>query len=164
MNELSEAQCQRWRAIQQSRPELDSPFFAPDFSALVAEELPDLQVAVLSTDGQTVGFFPHHRSELGLGKPVGMLLNDFQGIVCTEPGGWDTRQLLSACRLKSWRFNHLIASQHRLASSPLQTDASPYISISEDFQAYHKACRQAGSRLIDQALRKQRKLRREQGP
>ena len=164
MNELPLQHIQCWREIHQSRPELDSPFFAPEYSALVAKELPDLQVAVISQGGKTTGFFPFHRNEFGIGKPAGKFLNDFQGIVCSPELSLDTEHLLRASKLKGWEFNHLIASQRMLASYCLQSDSSPYISIVDGFDAYREARRRSGSHMIEQALRKERKLSREQGP
>ena len=119
MNELSEAQHQCWREIQQSGAELDSPFFAPDFSALVAEQLPNLEVAILSQGIETIGFLPFQRNAFNHAEPPGMLVNDFQGILCADNCPLEVSQLLEACNLRSYRFNHLIAS-HLSAGYPYE--------------------------------------------
>ena len=130
----------------------------------MAEVLPDLQVAMISEDQEITGFLPFHANALGVGKPAGMFLNDFQGIICDRPFTSPVKELLDGSNLKSWQFNHLIGSQQALASYQCEENPSPYVSIAKGFESYRIAQRKSGSNSIEQALRKERKLQREQGP
>ena len=103
--QLSEPLLLAWLDIQGADPELDSPYFCPEFTQAVAAVRDDVEVAVLEEHGEIVGFFPYQRSRGGVGRPVGGRLSDFQGVVIRPGVGWNPVQLLKGCRLKAWHFD-----------------------------------------------------------
>src|SRR4051794_1927476 len=97
-----------WSAIQRGNSVFSSPYFRPEFTQLVASVCSDVEVAVLEESSAPIGFFPFQRSRFSVGLPVGSLINDFQGIIAPPEMEIEPRELLRACRLSSWRFNHLL--------------------------------------------------------
>ena len=162
--ELLPSQLARWRHIQSSNKAVESPFFAPEFAGAVAASRDDVEVAVFSRGGVDIGFFPFHRCRFAAGRAVGFFMNDYQGVVA-EPGvEVSAAELLRACRLNVWHFDHLICQQKQLGWLGSETGTSPYIDLNGDFDTYRRARRAAGSQAIEQGLRKERKLAREVGP
>src|SRR5690349_131475 len=76
-----------WKEIQHTNPALRSPYFAPEFTRIVAEVRDDVEVAIVSIDGCPVAFFPFQRKESNATEavPVGDFICDFQGLIC-KPG------------------------------------------------------------------------------
>src|SRR5690606_34908599 len=74
------------------------------------------------------------------------------------------RQLLRACGLSHWRFEHLPECQQYFTTHMLARGASPLVDLSGGFEAY--AARQPRKRREHFAgmRRKLRKMEREQGP
>lgn len=162
--ELAGQQMLRWADLQQNSPALASPYFCPEFTAAVAAVRDDVYVGVLEEATETVGFFPFQRGRMRVGKPVGWPMSDYQGVVIADERWFDAAELVRGCGLSVWHFDHLIASQvpfrpyHRVAAE------SPMIDLSHGYEAYKLAQRRAGSRLLEQICRKERKLEREVGP
>jgi len=162
--QLSREHIAAWRTLQQADPALDSPLFQPEFTQAVAAVRDDVEVAVLEEAGEFVGFFPFERSQGNVGRPVAGSLADMQGIILRSNIELDAAQLIRACGLTTWQFDHLIASQRLFQPYHAFIDDSPYINLSAGYDAYKTERRASGSSLITQAERKGRKLAREVGP
>jgi CelD/BcsL family acetyltransferase involved in cellulose biosynthesis len=108
-SELSAAELDRWRGIQRANPTLRNSFPSPDFSLAIDRARPTARVAVLEDGGQIVGFFPRELQGRCIGKPIGANISDCQGFIHTTNFYWDVMQLVRACRLPVWEFDHLIA-------------------------------------------------------
>lgn len=77
---MSEAQWDLWRDMLAANPLLISPYFRPEFTQIAGRVCPGAAVAVLSRDGQTVGFFPHQRRG-GTIQPLAAPMNDYHGVI-----------------------------------------------------------------------------------
>jgi CelD/BcsL family acetyltransferase involved in cellulose biosynthesis len=160
---LTPDQIAHWSRIQQGDSTLSSPFFCPEFTSIVASARDDVLVAVLEQDGRPAGFFPFQRGRWGVGRPVGWQISDYQGVIA-EPGmRWNAKQLLRACGLKTWEFDHLIGSQSAFEPFWESRRRSPFIDVSNGIEAYLEERRRAGARAVTELRRKMRKLEREQG-
>lgn len=153
-----------WSEIQRATPRLDSPYFRPEFTEAVAAVRGDVEVAVLERDGAPVGFLPFQRARWNVGFPVGVKVSDFQGVVAAPGIQWDAMELIDGCGLATWHFDHLLAEQKPFAPHHYRPERSPYLDLSRGFDAWRAERRRAGSRLLDQVLRKTRKIERELGP
>jgi CelD/BcsL family acetyltransferase involved in cellulose biosynthesis len=162
--EITEAETGAWRELQRRHPGLESPFFCPEFAALVAESRSDVEVAVIRDGGRPVGFLPFHRDRRDVGTPVGQGLSDFHGVIAGPDAAWQADKLIRGCGLRAWRFNHLIATQVPFHPHHWARAESPYLDLSHGFEAYRANRIGAGSRLFEQMERKARKAEREQGP
>jgi CelD/BcsL family acetyltransferase involved in cellulose biosynthesis len=151
-----------WIALQGSNPELASPCFSPCFAITLAEFLDDVHVGILRNEGKVVGFFPFRSGRYGMGKPLDMC--DYEGVVCAPGLEWSPEQLLRACRLRSWDFGHLLASQTSFAKFHRASTESPVIDLSQGYEAYVRENRAAGSEQIKKAGNLERRLEREVGP
>jgi CelD/BcsL family acetyltransferase involved in cellulose biosynthesis len=158
-----------WHEFQAATPSLTSPFLAPDFAVTVGRVRPRSRVAVLADGAAIVGFFPFERSPLGVGLPIAPGLNDCQGLIHTPGLEWDPRQLLRACRLADWEFDHLIEGQLPFARYQTARHASPLMDLTGGFEAYRTQVKEKWSRAVHktQSLselpRKDRKISREVG-
>jgi len=161
---LTPEEFEAWSLLQQSEPAFDSPYFRPEFTQAVAAVRDDVHVAILEQDGSPVGFFPFQRGSWEIGRPIGGRLSDFQGVIV--PGGveWDADELLRRVGLSAWDFDHLIASQRPFQPFHERTIGSPYIDLSNGYDAWLAERRQEKSETVTQALRKSRKIEREIGP
>lgn len=164
VTDLSAADWSLWLDIQQRAGAYDSPYFCPEFTQAVAAVRGDVEVAVLSQAGQTVGFFPFERGSLNLGKPVGGKLSDYHGPLIRQGTALDPLALLRACRLATWDFDHLVTATPALDAYVTLRDRSPQLDLAEGFQTYARRRREAGSEAIHKQGQKSRKLAREVGP
>ena len=153
-----------WRHLQGASPDLASPYFCPEFIEAVGAVRPGLRVAVLEEADRIAGFFPFERTWLGEGYPAGGKLSDYHGVIATPETSWNTPELLRACGLVSWRFDHLPATQASFAAHASCEAISPALDLSHGFEAYRQQRRQSGSLWLAQLERKARKLARELGP
>jgi CelD/BcsL family acetyltransferase involved in cellulose biosynthesis len=109
----------RWSRLQQADAALASPFFRPEYAALIDEAraaagaaggVEVLRLGHAGTD--TVGFWPFERDGAegrarGRGVPVGRHLTDSQGLVAAHDVEIDTVAALRAAGLERWTFDHL---------------------------------------------------------
>ena len=118
-------------------------------------------------DGTSVaGFFPFERRMLGLGVPIAPGLTDCQGLIHAPGVEWDPRQLLRACHISAWQFDHLAhgASVHFSDTGrPTPRSSSPRIDLAEGFDAYYRKLRVRSPNFASVVARKSRKLEREIG-
>jgi CelD/BcsL family acetyltransferase involved in cellulose biosynthesis len=91
-------------------------------------------------------------------------LSDFHGVIARPGLGWSAAQLLRACRVRAWDFDHLLAGQSAFQSYHHRLSISPYIDLSAGFDAWCDERVRSGSMLLRQTLRKARKCERECGP
>jgi CelD/BcsL family acetyltransferase involved in cellulose biosynthesis len=161
---LSAIHWQKWSQIQAAEPALDSPYFRPEFTQAVAKVRRDVEVAVMLEGTEAVGFFPFQRGPLNIGKPVGGKLSDYHGVISRSTTLVDAAALLRACRLAGWDFDHLVTTQPSFEPFVAGRGESPYLDISQGYEAYADQRRAAGSDELKNINRKLRKCEREQGP
>jgi CelD/BcsL family acetyltransferase involved in cellulose biosynthesis len=124
----------------------------------------DVEVAVFEADGRWVGFWPYQRDARNVAHPVGLSLCDFQGVVVERSVEWSPLELLKACGLQAWCFDHVPASQLTMRQCGWLQVNSPIIDLTSGFDDYCRQRRLASSSTIRETLRKARKLEREIGP
>ena len=124
--ELDETQRARWRQIQKSEPNLNSPFFNPEFTMAAAADRPGARVAILEDAGQIVAFFPFEKDGR-IGEPIGRQLSDFHAVIASPQTDWDVVQMMRACGLVLWEFKNLMAYQKPLVRYHQGMSRSPAI-------------------------------------
>jgi len=144
-------------------PLLAAPYFCPEFTRDVAAVRPDVHVAIREERGSIVALFPFQRQGR-CGGPVGGLVSDFQGIIAAPDLKLDVAQLLKACRLHAFDFDHMLVSQPGFASYASEFEPSPKMDLSAGFAAYVAARRAAGSEQIKKCWNLMRRIERDIGP
>ncbi|MDZ7616873.1 MAG: GNAT family N-acetyltransferase, partial [Patescibacteria group bacterium] len=163
-SELSGPQWAAWSCIQRANAALESPFFRPEFTRLMAAVHGGVEVAVLEEDGAPVGFMPFHRSCCRAAYPVGLQLSGFHGVIAPTDLAWHPLHILKACDLSGWRFDHQIVDQTALRPYQCVLNPSPWVDLSGGFDAYRANRRAAQSTEICRVMQKARKIERELGP
>lgn len=153
-----------WAMLQESVPALDGPYFRPEYVQAVAAARDDVEVAVLEDGAGSIAFFPFQRGPQGIGHPVGGRFSDFQAVIAPPELRWAPDDLLRACGLRAFHFDHLLASQEPLRAWHWTETTSPFVELSAGFDGYRAERRRAGSREIEQILYKLRKAERRLGP
>ena len=149
--------------MQRETGALGNPFLCPEFAIAVDRFRPDARVAVLSDGPAIVGFFPFQRRRLGIGVPIGAGLTDGQGLIHAPAVDWDPRELLRACRLNEWQFDHLVADQLPFERYVSAVVPSPVIDLTDGFGAYRDKLQVKSPRFGQDVARKARRLQRESG-
>lgn len=160
---LDQALVEKWRAIQQGVPAFDSPYFCPEFTLLAGQVRDNSRVTVIEDGGEVVGFFPHERTLIGGGRPVGGPFSDFHGVLSGPDATWAATDLVRASALRAWDFDHLVSSGTQFEPYVQAHAISPRIHLHAGYEAYVKERRAAGSDYISKTEGLGRKLSREFG-
>ena len=153
-----------WRSIQASEATLASPCFSPDFFQLLGSIRENVEVAVAESGGLTAGFFPYERGRGNDCGPAGGGLSDFQGFIGLTQQPLDPQSLLTGCRMRSFRFDHMLASQNHFGEQQTARWESPQINLAEGYKAYLDERKRSGSDQIRSCMNLSRRLEREHGP
>jgi CelD/BcsL family acetyltransferase involved in cellulose biosynthesis len=155
--------CAQWDALQRVNSTLASPFFRPEFTQTVAAVRDDVEVAFVEDTDRVVAVFPYQRASFGAARPVAGRLSDFQGLISASDWQCDPKRLLQRCGLRSWHFDHLLATQTSFEPYMWTKGVSPFIDLAAGFDAYERD-RKAQNSEIPTIKRKLKKMEREVGP
>lgn len=161
--ELDDDVVAAWRAIQ-DRAGLESPFLGPEFACAVGRQRDCARVAVMLDAGTPVGFFAFERRAFNVGKPIGAGVSDCQAVVA-EPGvEWRPDDLVRACGLAIWEFDHLVTEQPEFAPHHAAVAPTWQIDLAGGYDGFCHAVEQQSRSFVPRALRGIRRLEREVGP
>lgn len=161
--ELGADEIATWHFLQGQTRSVANPFLCPEFAVAVDTFRPDARVAVLADRSTIVGFFPFERRRFGVGAPIGAGLNDCQGVIHAPGAEWDFGELLRACKLTAWQFDHLIEDQWPRDGDTVAPAPSRIIDLTDGFAAYTEKLRIKSPRFRKDLGRKERKLTRDAG-
>ncbi|MFJ5778306.1 GNAT family N-acetyltransferase [Streptomyces sp. NPDC093094] len=164
--ELTAADRAAWTALQSKAhlhgsPELANPFLSPEFTLAMSRVRRGVRVAVVREGGEPAAFFPFQRSVTGVGRAVGLGVSDAQGVVHRPGFTFDARELLRACGLAVWEFDHLVAGQGPFASGATGTFESPVMDVDQGWETYLGRLRERSPKFARTTLAKQRRLMRD---
>ena len=162
-SELGRGEIAAWHSMQRKTGSLANPFLCPEFAIAVDTFRTDARVAVLTDGPETVGFFPFQKRRFGVGVPIGAGLSDCQGLIHEPTVEWDPRNLLRACNLSVWQFDHLIEDQRPFERYVAAVEPSPVIDLTDGFAVYYEKLRVKSPRFCQDLARRARKLEREVG-
>ena len=161
-SELNVAEIERWRSFQRSSNALGSPFLTPEFAIVMSELRPDAQVALLEEGGGVTGYFMFESNRLGVGRAFCYGLSDAQGVVHAPEYEWSGAELLEACNLAVWEFDHLISDQVRCFAPQVSAlRYSPIVDLSGGWDNW--ISRKQSTKRIKKVREHERKLVREFG-
>ncbi|MGW5739373.1 MULTISPECIES: GNAT family N-acetyltransferase [Streptomyces] len=166
--DLTAADRLAWTALQ-SKAHLDgaaemaNPFLSPEFTLAVAHWRRGVRIAVVREDGEPAAFFPFQRSVTGVGRAIGLGVSDCQGLVHRPGFTWDARELLRACGLALYEFDHLAGGQEPFEAGASGSFASPVMDIDQGYEAYLHRLKAKSPKFIRSTLAKERRLTRDHG-
>jgi CelD/BcsL family acetyltransferase involved in cellulose biosynthesis len=153
-----------WRSHQAADDDLRGPFFSPEYIRIAASARPEVMVAVIESPGRAPAFLPFHRDDSNVARPVGLRASDFSGLIA-EPGyTWSPETVVRACGLAGWDFTNVVTSNQAMRPYFRAYADSPFVDISEGFDAFARDRAQAGSDLVKSVAQKSRKMEREVAP
>jgi CelD/BcsL family acetyltransferase involved in cellulose biosynthesis len=161
--ELGPDEISVWHSMQRKTESLLNPFLSPEFAVAIDMFQSDARVAVLADGSEIVGFFPFQRKRFGVAMPIGAGLNDCQGLIHAPDLEWDPRELLRACKVSVWQFDHLANGQGPFERHAVAIATVPVIDLTEGFAAYWENLRAESPKLFRNLIRRTRKLERESG-
>ena len=162
-SELGPGEVAAWHSMQRETRYLASPFLSPEFAIAVDKFRPDARVAVLLDGPTIVGFFPFERRRFSIGVPIGAGLSDCQGLIHAPGLEWDSRELLRACNISVWQFDHLVEGQRPFERYAVAVVPSPVIDLTDGFVAYQEKLRIKSSKFYRELASKARRLERDAG-
>ncbi|MGW4043561.1 GNAT family N-acetyltransferase [Streptomyces sp. NPDC004721] len=167
--ELSAADRAAWTAMQSKAhlhgaEELGNPFLSPEFALAVGRCRRGVRIAVVREDGEPAAFFPFQRSATGVGRAIGLGVSDCQGLVHRPGFTWDARELLRACSLAVWEFDHLVAGQEPFEAGASGSFPSPVMDVDQGYDTYVRELRARSPKFTRTTLAKERRLGRDTGP
>jgi CelD/BcsL family acetyltransferase involved in cellulose biosynthesis len=160
--ELGPAELKLWRGMLHGSEALRNPFLAPEFALAVGGARQTARVAVLEEGNEIVGFLPHERRGRFLGTVIGAGISDCQALVHAPGLRWDPVELVRACGLPCWEYDHLVLDQSAFAPFHLLTVGSPVMDLAGGYEGY-LAARARETSALKALGRKLRKLEREVG-
>ncbi|MGH8929533.1 MAG: GNAT family N-acetyltransferase, partial [Egibacteraceae bacterium] len=161
--ELGPAELTSWRGMQARNVALRNPFLSVDFALAVGRMRRSARIAVVEETQGVVGFFPYELCGWRVGRAIGTGFSDCQALV-HEPGlEWNARELLRACGLGVWEFDHLLADQAPFVPYHAARERSAIIDLSDGYESYLHGRRQERKNITQATFRKCRKLQREVG-
>jgi CelD/BcsL family acetyltransferase involved in cellulose biosynthesis len=163
VDELNASLREAWHRAMDESPEYSNPFLAPEFTLGVGGHRPGTRVAVLRENGSPVGFFPYERNALGVGRAIGLGLSDCQALVHRPGVTWNAQELLKACGLSIFEFDHLVQEQKPFGRYVTGTFASPVIDVKPGDGDYAQWLRGAYPGLAKSVLKKERRVGRDVG-
>jgi CelD/BcsL family acetyltransferase involved in cellulose biosynthesis len=162
-SDLKASDLELWRSFQRATDALAGPFLTPEFACAMSAGRSEARLAILEEGGKVVGFFPFERNAFGIGRAFCYGLADMQALVHAPGYEWDGIELLEACGLAVWEFDHLIAEQvHHFAPQDWSPRASPVVDLADGWDSWID--RKKASRRIKRSREHERKLVREHGP
>jgi CelD/BcsL family acetyltransferase involved in cellulose biosynthesis len=161
---LSETQVQHWNEIQRSDSNYASPFLTPGYTQLVARCCEGVRVGIIElAQGRPVGFFPFQLVAPRYAKPVGTIFCDYQAVIIEPDVRLNAPELLAACGLDRWDFDHLLANQPFFSTFHEVHDFSSVIDLSAGFDVYNAQMKRDKRFQLSQAELQRRRMERELG-
>jgi len=162
--ELDSGLCARWQTIQDSNPDLATPYFCFEYTQAVAAARDNVYVGVLEDNNTIIGFFPWEQKSRDVIGPVGGRLSDYQGAIIPPQQQWNVEALMKAYGIKVWEFDHLLSSQKPQARHSVVYPAhSAFIDLSAGFASYLQKKKSSGSKHLVKLQRLERKFEKEVG-
>lgn len=109
IDQLSQAELERWESIRSARPEFRTPFFSVAFCQAVQRARGDVNVVVVRDADEILGFLPFHRQGR-TAYPAGRFFNDAQNLIAEKENLVSWHWLLREAGLRSFEFHALIGA------------------------------------------------------
>jgi len=159
--DMSEEDLSAWRRLQRSDPALDNAFLSPEFALAMGRCVGNVEIGVFREPAEVVAFFPFQRGHVGIGWALGIGVSDAQAVICKPEFVVDLPELVRACGLGMWEFDHLVSHLDQVPTSEIPW--AFVIDVRDGYDAYLSQQDRRKGRLFHSTMQKRRKLVREVG-
>jgi CelD/BcsL family acetyltransferase involved in cellulose biosynthesis len=155
-----------WQDICSANSDLQSPFFAPEFTRIISAVRDDVEIAVISTEAAIVAFLPFQRDKVdpSQGLPVGDFIQDWVGLICQPGFSCDPLELIRECKLMQFKLFKFLGSQVFFEPFHSSKEISAQMDLSRGYDAYLAEKRADGTDLFKSCANLARRIEREIGP
>src|SRR5690606_11285430 len=136
----------------------------PSYAQAVGAVRDGVEVGIITSGGEVVGFLPFQRSVMGIGGPIGSRLCDVAGALVKPGATWPPEAFARAARLRPLRLPNVPTSMPMFETFQRPAGTAPLLDLSDGFETYREASLESGSSFMRQLERKARKLEREVAP
>lgn len=140
------------------------PCYRPQFAAAIHQHRGNVRVALIRNQGLLAGVWAYETLTRGKARAVGYGISDFQAIIAAAPLDITAEQLLHACQLKSYSYDHWITTSAVDGLPHSNVRRSPYLDLSQGFEEYYRRRTATNSCRLRKTGQVTRKLEREIGP
>ena len=114
-NTLPKRVLEKWRFFIKDNPSLYSPYFHPDYTALVSELRDDVSIAVLECDNSVVAILPFQGAHFA--RPVGAPMTDYQGVICSPDKPYSIHDVLGESQIGVFGYDALVSGKKTKSNS-----------------------------------------------
>lgn len=117
-NELGASDIDAWSDMRVANPALYSPYFHPDYTALIGSLRDDAFVAIAMNDDKYVGFFPYQGPKpggSGFARPIGAPMTDYHGFICAPDAVLQPEDLLADAGIGALHFSGFVQPDASIA-------------------------------------------------
>ncbi len=162
--EIDDTLWSTWETIQaNASPEFHNPYFHPGYISTIGSIRDEVRIGVIEDGGRIVGFFPFELGRWGVARPAGLRLNDYQGVIIESDTEWDPLELMTACGINAWDFDHLVTAQEQFRPHWGQIEESPIIEVDGGFEVYQERRRGRGVKQYRDTIRRAKRLNQDVG-
>ncbi len=164
--ELSAADKAAWTRLRASNPALYSPYFHPDYTALIGRLRDDAHIAIVYEGETPIAFFPYQGprpGKSGFARPIGAPMTDYHGVIAAPQADIDYGDMLRRAGIGAFHYSALIDPGDDLAPHPSATDMATMMDISKGAEAWRDARDSSYRRSLKSHRRRIRKAEEEIG-
>ena len=162
--DLSPELAGQWLALTEVAADCASPLMHPAYAQTVGKVRPGVEVAVITQDGEAVGFLPFERMPGGIGRSIGARLCDRSGAVVRPGVEWSVEAVARAAGLRMLRLANVSLDDGAFRPYVTGKAIAPYMDLTDGYEAYRLANIRAGSGNMKRVDRRSRKLEGMLGP
>ncbi|HMP77921.1 MAG TPA: GNAT family N-acetyltransferase [Pirellulaceae bacterium] len=161
-SQLTQRQIESWRELMHVHAWRRHPHLTPEWAQIIERVGRPVEVAEFQTPEST-GWFAYERLSRNRAIPLSGPFSDCQAIHTPAHLSLDIRHLLVACRLTSFRFDHVPVGESWTESAQWEADRAFEVSLLGGYSQYWEQLQRSHSEWCRQLERKRRKLSREVG-
>jgi CelD/BcsL family acetyltransferase involved in cellulose biosynthesis len=164
IEDISASQIVQWNAWAAPDGKLVSPYLRFEFAERVARTRSDVRVAVIEDAGELVGFFPHHKPNGGVVRPIGAPMSDYQAVIAGDYGRLNPVEIIRACGGSALVFDNWYCPLGGSPSSRRGREGSVIADLSQGQAHYFEDRRACHKDHFKKTARRMRAAERDFGP
>lgn len=164
---LGSSDIDAWTDMRAANPALYSPYFHPDYTALIGALRDDAFVAIAMNGDKYAGFFPYQGPKPGgngFARPIGAPMTDYHGFICAPKTVLEANTLFEDAGIGALHFSGFVQPQGAIAPYVKDIHDCTMMDISAGAAAWREARDSSYRRHLKSHRRRVRKAEEEFGP